>query len=231
MAFKGPQICLYLIWRPVRETFLPLPHSLGMKNLNQRTKYPIPNKTYQIFPFFFSDISNKLTIYFIELKGFKMLENSYLEHISIFLKSGNENKHLLRTFIDDWFAYSTGGPFLNKNGKPKWFNKPDPIKDKDALLQMHFISNQAKHVIKNKYDTRLIKEHSVPVAVIYDILRREANPSSKMVKNILLKYYRLGVLTKIEDEKLSRRGFKSSMPPNWSLDDDVFARYNEAGIV
>lgn len=42
------------------------------------------------------------------------LKNSYLTHIMIFVDSQNNDKHLLRTFIDNWFAYYKKPPFFQK---------------------------------------------------------------------------------------------------------------------
>ena len=56
------------------------------------------------------------------------LSEAYLSHLVLYIKSGDEDKHTLRLFLDYWFAYSQGGPFLNRNGKPRWFNNPDPKK-------------------------------------------------------------------------------------------------------
>ena len=73
------------------------------------------------------------------------LSDAYLDHLVIYIKSGDEDKSKLRGFADSWFAYNQGGPFLNRNGKPVWFNRPDPKKNsvKAALLLMHFISKNA----------------------------------------------------------------------------------------
>ena len=64
-----------------------------------------------------------------------------------------------RSFIDNWYAYekeiSEIEGFLNKNGNPIWFNNPDPVKHKDALLKMDFISLDAMNVILNKSKKRI----------------------------------------------------------------------------
>ena len=62
------------------------------------------------------------------------------------------------------------------------FNNPDPIKHKNALLQMDFISEGKetilsvdKTILVNDKHQRLIKEHSVPVATLHEIFSKEEN--------------------------------------------------------
>lgn len=135
----------------------------------------------------------------------------------------------MRTFVDEWFAYHTGGPFLNRSGRPKWLNNPCPIKNKDALLSMHFISEKAEKVIKNGGGERLIKEHSVPVKVLRSLMEDMDYPTTSDVENFLLQHYRIGVLTTSDDQLLKDADVNSSMPYNWDRV-DMFARYSHAGV-
>ena len=50
------------------------------------------------------------------------------------------------------------------------------------------------------------------------------------IENILLRFYRLGVLTKDEDDILRLKGLNSKMPTSWDFNDNVFSRYEVAGI-
>ena len=122
------------------------------------------------------------------MKDINRIKISFLEHIVIYLKSGFCTQiTVLRTFVDNWYAYEKASNgityFLNKNGNPIWFNKPDPIKHKNALLEMDFISEGAKELILSEDKTilvndkhhRLIKEHSIPVATLHEILSKEEN--------------------------------------------------------
>lgn len=160
------------------------------------------------------------------------LSDAYLSHLILYIKSGDEDKHTLRLFLDYWFAYSQGGPFLNRNGKPRWFNNPDPKKNRvrDALLSMHFISKKAMETIKGERDDRLIKEHSIPIAEIFNILHLQTDHSRDQIRVSLEKFYRLGVLTKEEDLKLKKKKLNSKMPSGWTMENGVFARYDVIGI-
>jgi hypothetical protein len=160
------------------------------------------------------------------------LSDAYLDHLVLYIKSGDEDKSTLRGFLDSWFAYNQGGPFLNRNGKPVWFNKPDPKKNRvrDALLSMHFISKNAMETIHGKRNDRLIKEHSIPIAEIFNILHSHTDHSRDQIRDSLEKFYRLGVLTKEEDLKLKKKKLNSKMPPDWTTKDGVFARYDAIGI-
>ena len=158
------------------------------------------------------------------------VKNSYLKHIKIFIDSKNNDKHLLRTFLDNWFAYHKEGPFLSKNNRPVWFNNPNPIKTRDALLSMHFVSKKALKVINENLDIKFIKEHSLPVSVIYELLLKQDFKNENEIEIFLLNYYRLGVLTKDEDNTLSSIGLKYKMPEDWNIKMNVFYRYEVAGI-
>jgi hypothetical protein len=160
----------------------------------------------------------------------KQIKNSYLEHIKICIESGSWGAGLLRSFTDYWFAYHKQGPFLNSNNNPKWHNKPSSVKDKDALLEMHFISDMAFDAIEKGSDVRLIKEHSIPLRVIRKILIQHEPKTTTDIENILLRFYRLGVLTKDEDDILRLKGLNSKMPASWGLTESVFSRYEVAGI-
>ena len=151
-----------------------------------------------------------------------------LEFISTYLK-GRPPSAPIRTFVDDWFAYQMGGPFLSKFGRPLWFNKPCPKKKKEALLKMHFISERAKKVIDNEGGADLKKEHAIPVKVLRDLMLEIKNPTTSNVKQFLLKHYKLGVLTASEDKKLREAGLQSKMPEGWD-GVDMFARYSFVGI-
>lgn len=162
------------------------------------------------------------------------LKNSYLTHIKIHIESQNPDSKLIRDFADRWFAYYKQGPFLNKNNRERWFNglHADKLSDEErnALLQMHFISKDALLAIKKQSKTKLIKDHSIPIKKISEILlQQKGNPLEKNIEQLLLKFYSLGVITFAEDLKLNQIKLKSKMPEDWD-GDAVFARYDKAGI-
>ena len=162
---------------------------------------------------------------------FEILKNSFLDHICIYIKSGFKPKGLLRSFTDNWYAYEKEANnfnyFLNKNSNPIWFNNPNPKKHKLALLNMDFISENAMNVINGFSDKRLVKDHSVPINEIFDLFDR-TNINRKHVEHTLLEFYRLGVITKDENENLNNEGLRSKMPEKW---DSVFARYEKIGLI
>jgi len=135
----------------------------------------------------------------------------------------------IRTFVDEWFAYHRGGVFLNRNGAPRWFNNPNPVTQREALSQMHFVSDAAQEVLDGESDSRLIKEHAVPVKVLKNLLCRIEEPTHEKVEECLLANYKLGVLTKTEDLLLNSMKLSSSMPLDWD-GSNVWARYEVAGI-
>lgn len=95
---------------------------------------------------------------------------------------------------------------------------------------MHFISDMAFDAIEQGSDLRLIKEHSIPVRVLRKILIQQEPKTTTDIENILLRFYRLGVLTKDEDDILRLKGLSSKMPRHWDTTENVFSRYEVAGI-
>ncbi len=157
------------------------------------------------------------------------MDQVYLLYLQLYLNSGDRDGPTFRGFVDNWFAYHFGGPFLNRNGRPKWFNNPDPVKQREALLNMHFISSEAKRTIDGKASDRLIKDHSIPIAVLRERLRTLNDHQPETIEAFLKSNYRLGVLTLAEDKRLTERGLKSSMPSDWN-GIDTYARYHQVGI-
>lgn len=95
---------------------------------------------------------------------------------------------------------------------------------------MHFVSKRALDVINNNLDTRLIKEHALPVSVIYELLYKENLKKERDVEDFLINYYRLGVLTFDEDKKLTEAKLKYKMPLEWNKNMNVLYRYEVVEI-
>lgn len=92
-----------------------------------------------------------------------VLAAAYLEHIVISIRVDDRTKGIFRSFLDPWYAYTFGGPFLG-TGIPIWPNKPCPVKDRELLLAADWISTAARSAIETKSVTRLMLDHSVPIA-------------------------------------------------------------------
>jgi hypothetical protein len=164
----------------------------------------------------------------------EVMKNTYLQYLELYLSAKDENGSLFRTFVDNWYAYHKGGPLLNRNGNPKWFNNPDPIKEREAFLSMDYVSVKAMKLINsNGCGDRLVKDHSVPVKVLRKLIVNQGSGKIldiSRIQEFLEKYYRLGVITKDEDKQFGREGLTSEMPKNWD-EIDPFARYHAVGII
>jgi hypothetical protein len=91
---------------------------------------------------------------------------------------------------------------------------------------MHFFSKDAWDVLTKATQQRLMKDHSVPVKV----LRREINAKCfatiEELERFLIDRYRVGVITKIEDNRLPSE-LKADMPVE---DQAEYARYNDPRV-
>lgn len=157
------------------------------------------------------------------------LEDSYIRHILVAAQARDFSAPW-RTFFDNWFAFRVGGPFLNRNSRPHWFNNPCPDRHGEALRRAHFISVTAARVLAGISRDRLVKDHAIPVSVLRDIIFDDQPESLEDVRALMLRHYRIGIITHAEDGELSRAGLRSDMPHGWRRDGDPFARYREAGI-
>ncbi len=158
------------------------------------------------------------------------LAEVYLGFIQVMASHHDRTPGTLRTFLDTWFAYETGGPFLNRAGTPIWLNKPCPIKHRAALLAADWISDSAQSAIDNeRTDVHLVKDHILPVRVIRERLFERQFTDRDELLAFLRRWYRIGIITKVEDVLLNQRGLNRSMPPQWDQS-STFERYRYADI-
>ena len=72
-------------------------------------------------------------------------------------------------------------------------------------------------------------EHVVPQMEIVNMLLDGDYSSKHEVKELLVKYFRVLLVTKKEHGKLNASGLRSTMPKDWD-GKDVWARYKSVGI-
>ncbi len=158
------------------------------------------------------------------------LEESYLKRILASVEV-HDSSAPYRTDFDNWFAFREGGPFLNGNSRPHWYNNPCPDKHGEALRRAHFVSTAAARTLGGITRERLMKDHAIPVAVLRDMLFEMQPGSSGELREIMLKHYRFGIISYDEDRRLNEAGLRSRMPHGRQRGDSPFARYQSAGIV
>lgn len=172
------------------------------------------------------------------------IASSYLRHIILAAEVGDRTAPF-RDFLDNWFAFEVGGPFLSRGERPVWFNNPSAWSKRTMMNQMHFTSHAARKVLdaaaydKAAYDdlrrakdvsVRLMVDHAVPLGVLREhILANAALHNTDELRNYLKCTYRLGVITHAEDAVLTRLGLRSAMPEGWD-GTNVYARYEAAGV-
>ncbi len=136
-----------------------------------------------------------------------------------------------RTLIDSWFAYHNHeiNGLLKSTFTVQWLNKGDLAnkKLKTGLLSLHpthFISCDAWHVLEQETKEHLVKDHSIPVVVLETKLKQIAPRTIEEVETFLLTYYRLGIITKQEDNRTNLAKLRKNMPIEWN-ERNPFARY------
>ena len=84
---------------------------------------------------------------------------------------------------------------------------------------------------KGKVRPFIVHDHSVPHSFVLNKLLALKNVTNLALKDVISKYYRIGVITKEEDKLLSDNGLRSKMPNGWDENNgSVYARYEEVGI-
>ncbi len=160
-----------------------------------------------------------------------VLAAAYLEHIVISIRVDDRTKGIFRSFLDPWYAYTFGGPFLrSRSGIPIWPNKPCPVKDRELLLAADWISTAARSAIETQTVTRLVLDHSVPIAKLIERMKECRFQTPGEVDDFLRLWYRRGVIMKGEDDLLNLK-WKGDMPSGWDwVPGSEFERYRSAGI-
>ena len=96
-------------------------------------------------------------------------------------------------------------------------------------LQGDYYSEEALRKTQNGDFTNLVVEHMVPKARYIqepcEEMAQEGTLSEEKILELLRKYWKIAIITKEEDALLPSQ----KMPPNWDHE-DIFARYNNAGI-
>jgi hypothetical protein len=154
--------------------------------------------------------------------------NKILQYILTGCTSPPEN---FRTLVDSWYGYYMGDGFIKSTGTVQWFNRADLAKKRHlgAVQKMHFISSDAQKVLATGLAVPLVKDHSVPVKVLCSELSALKPKNVQDVKIFLLNRYRLGVITKCEDNRLCGP-LKSGFGPGHSTTYGTFYRYLAARI-
>jgi hypothetical protein len=155
------------------------------------------------------------------------LADAQIAHIQLFIRSGDPDLSMLRSFVTNWFAYTNGGPFLNRNGRPRWLNKFHPVKHAILLEACHLCSLEAAKLIGVTGDKGdLVVDHAIPFSELRKLL--DAAPkTSAGIAQCLKENLCLGVITTAENKKLDSLNLRSSMPTGRS---GARARYEFAGI-
>jgi len=76
---------------------------------------------------------------------------------------------------------------------------------------------------------RLVLEHVVPVSYINELVLNEAEPTWQKIREIVIEWALLAVITKREDRRLKDLKLYQRMPSEWD-GVDKFARYKLGGI-
>jgi hypothetical protein len=84
---------------------------------------------------------------------------------------------------------------------------------------------------KGKVRPAIVHDHSIPHSFVLNKLLALKNVTNEALKEVINKHYRIGIITKEEDELLTRSGLRKKMPDGWDeKSGSVYARYEKVGI-
>src|SRR5688500_10035168 len=98
-----------------------------------------------------------------------ILEQAYLEHILLFLRSDDPDDGLLKTLLNSWYAHHRGAPFLNDRLKPRWLS--DASSKRLLADHLHASSEAARQALTDGRTGDLVIDHTIPSAQLVRGLR------------------------------------------------------------
>jgi hypothetical protein len=120
----------------------------------------------------------------------------------------------LRTYLNSWYANHKGGGFVKSTGTVQWFNRGRfeafQASQDDAGQRVHFIGRMGRLARQEGVD--LVKDHAVPVCIMYDEMVSANLKSTGDIERYLLERYRFGILTGEEDRRLTSAKLRKRMP-------------------
>jgi hypothetical protein len=134
-----------------------------------------------------------------------------------------------RTLFDSWYAHWKGPPYVKSTGTVQWFNYREMAlpRLREAVKSMHYVSKDAWDVLIEKVAAqRLMKDHAVPVKVLRREIKAKSFATVEQLERFLIDRYRVGVITKTEDDRLPK-DLRADMPDG---DHSEYARYNDPRV-
>lgn len=151
-----------------------------------------------------------------------------LHYIKAFIEADDPNG-MLRTYVDNWFAYKQGGSFLTNSLRARWFNRKDFQTKPQAVLNFHYHSERAWSVFHDDAPwENLVKDHTIPIRILKQRLFNLEAKSIEAIENILIESYRIALITEEEHRNLANIGLAYDLPAN--AQNSHLSRYEEARI-
>lgn len=121
----------------------------------------------------------------------------------------------------------------SNSGKELW-KKKTPSKWSCYVSRMLKGVEQTDYLQEKIARSKYPWEHIVPTKVLLDEVKRlyaSKKFTQKALRSIIDKYGTVCVISKSEDDKLTKNKLRSKMPPGWKFGDSAFSRYVSVGIV
>jgi hypothetical protein len=121
---------------------------------------------------------------------------------------------------------------LGKKDKCCFGNIRNNINNVNGYLEMHegYYYGLSEGFIKNEDKPSIRIEHGIPAKVLIRILNRMQLTSNEELLDFLRSVYSICLVTKEEDKKIDKAGYREKMPDGWNIPDDWRIRYVYSGI-
>lgn len=156
------------------------------------------------------------------------LEEAYLDHIMLHLRSNDQDCRPLRTYLDSWYAHSVGAEMMERRVfRPQWLNRGDLEKRPEVAWLCHAISTEAEERIRRGEVSDLAKDHSVPLNQLVSEVRLSQWVDRDHLRNFLRERYRVAVVTHDEHKTLGKGDSERRRSGRrFVAHDSVYARYD-----
>jgi hypothetical protein len=148
------------------------------------------------------------------------LEEAYLDHILLHMRSRDPDDRPLRTYLDSWYAHHVGSAMMERRiPRPQWVNTDDLEKRPELAMLCHAISLEADDQIVRGETSLLVRDHVIPIAQLTAELKSRDWRDREELRTFLLERYRVAVVTKAEHSRLgkgdsARRKGRNMAPSN-----------------
>lgn len=142
--------------------------------------------------------------------------------------------YFVKVLLENGIVRISEEAYLQSNGGKDLWKKKTPFNWSDCISRMLKGVPQTDYLQEKLDRSKYSWEHIVPAKVLIDEVKSlyaSKKFTQKALSSIIDKYGTICIVTKSEDDKLTKNKLRSKMPTGWKFGDSAFSRYDSVGIV